>query len=59
MRKSEWNVKLGVHKLNSSDDEKLSVERIHIHPKYKKGNETSPGDYDVGRFMFKEIQTLP
>ena len=42
-------MKLGVHRLNSSDENKLSVEAIHIHPKYKAGNKTHPGDYDVGK----------
>ncbi|XP_028406382.1 transmembrane protease serine 11E-like [Dendronephthya gigantea] len=58
-RRTEWNVKLGVHKLNSSDDEKLSVETIHIHPKYKPGNKTSPGDYDVALIQVTSSARIP
>jgi hypothetical protein len=45
----------GKHKVNERDthEQKLDVKKIYIHHKYKKGNDTDPGDYDMALIQLK------
>ncbi len=40
---------VGKHRVNQTDphEQKLEVKQLHIHPKYRAGNRTDPGDYDM------------
>lgn len=60
-RTAEWSVRLGAHRLKAGKHtpDRISVEAIHIHPKYKRGTKTHPGDYDVALVQVSSSASIP
>ena len=50
------NFYVGKHKVNEKDEHEKKVEvlKIHINQKYRRGNDTDPGDYDIALVQLKK-----